>query len=248
MTVMLHDHNRLVFALNVLEGEEDAHLILADMLEEAGEHALAEFARAQKGSRHKRLDFVLAILPHRVTLGIVCQFLVHSLLIINEHEPLDHMEPSSRGSMIPLVTAINSIRDWARDGSSDDGLADHVATIGAVGPWAYGVRDIDTTMQTLHLAVTCTQIAESNVANQPKLANQNAGASIDACRKVAKAAREMPKPLLARLQWDQRRRNLVRGVDEGLPDRLTSNPATWQVDFTREAIFDLLQQQDGDAS
>lgn len=243
MTAMLHDHNRLVFALNVLEGEEGAHLILADMLEEAGEHALAEFSRAQKGSRHKRLDFVLAILPHRVTLGVVCEFLVHSLSFIDGHDSPDHLEPNSRGSMIPLVKAINGIGDWASSGSSDNDLSDHVATIGAVGPWAHGVQGIDTTMQTLHLAVTCAKIAESSAESEARHAEQSAGASSDACRKVAKAAREMPKPLMASLRWEQRYRNLARGVT----DKLKNNLATWQADYTREVIFDLLQQQDDDA-
>ncbi len=144
--------------------------------------------------------------------------------------------------MHPLIKAINGIQEWATNDERDVDLSEHVATIGAVGPWAYGVQDIDKTMQTLHFAVSCATIAESSAANMAGLAYQNAGTSRDACRKVAKAAFEIPKPLMARLRWQQRLRNLAQGNTDVMESGLVS----WQVDQAREVICRLLEDSGDD--
>ncbi len=74
---MLSDADRYGLALDVLRGEQDSHKILADMLEESGDRGAAQWARARKGKSRKRLDFVLGILPYRVSLALGCGFVGH---------------------------------------------------------------------------------------------------------------------------------------------------------------------------
>ena len=72
-------YDRFTLALGVLDGEKDAHRILADMLEDQGDRGLAQWARARKGRRGKRLDFVLAVLPYKTSLRLGCDFLDHAI-------------------------------------------------------------------------------------------------------------------------------------------------------------------------
>jgi len=61
----------------VLDGERDAHKILGDLLEEQGQRGLAQWARSRKSKRRKRLDFVLALLPHDAAIRLACDFVGH---------------------------------------------------------------------------------------------------------------------------------------------------------------------------
>lgn len=73
-----HWRNRLGLALAMLEGDKDAHKILGDLLEEAGERGLAQWARSpKKGKTSKRMDFVFAILPHELVAQLGCDFVDH---------------------------------------------------------------------------------------------------------------------------------------------------------------------------
>jgi hypothetical protein len=63
--------------LAVLNGEEDAHKVLADMLEESGERGLAQWARKSKGGLRKRLDFVLAVVPYTTAVLFACDYVEH---------------------------------------------------------------------------------------------------------------------------------------------------------------------------
>jgi len=69
--------DRYRLAMAVLDGEKDAHKILGDLLEEQGQRGLAQWARSRKSKRRKRLDFVLALLPHDAAIRLACDFVGH---------------------------------------------------------------------------------------------------------------------------------------------------------------------------
>jgi hypothetical protein len=72
-------HTRLTLATDILEGEKDAHRILADMLDESGERALAEWCRAKKSGMRKRLEIVIGVMPHRMAVRLAAEFLRHAI-------------------------------------------------------------------------------------------------------------------------------------------------------------------------
>ena len=116
-------HERLIFALSVLDGEEGAHRILADLLEEEGDRGLAEWARAKKGKRHRRIDFVLALLPHQISLRLASDFLVRSLTLLDAHQWRGSPEPSTqRLSLSPAIEAVRGIGQWSQGSSTDEAL------------------------------------------------------------------------------------------------------------------------------
>lgn len=72
-------HTRLTLATGILDGEKDAHRILADMLDESGERALAEWCRAKKSGMRKRLEIVIGVVPHRMAVRAAAEFLRHAI-------------------------------------------------------------------------------------------------------------------------------------------------------------------------
>ncbi len=71
----LNESDVLTLILAVLDREPDAHRILADLLEEAGQPGAAQHARAKKSKTQKRIDFALTAMPARLAIGIACEFL-----------------------------------------------------------------------------------------------------------------------------------------------------------------------------
>lgn len=72
-------HTRLSLATGILDGEKDAHRILADMLDESGERGLADWCRAKKSGMRKRLEIVLGVVPHRIAVRLAAEFLRHAI-------------------------------------------------------------------------------------------------------------------------------------------------------------------------
>lgn len=71
----LNEADVLTLILAVLDRDGDAHRILADLLEEAGQPGAAQHARARKSKTQKRIDFALTVIPARMAIGIACEFL-----------------------------------------------------------------------------------------------------------------------------------------------------------------------------
>jgi hypothetical protein len=70
---------RLHFALGILDGEPDAHRVVADLLEEQGEPGLADWARGRKNNGRKRLEFAIGLLPPDAAVRLGCDFAEHVL-------------------------------------------------------------------------------------------------------------------------------------------------------------------------
>lgn len=190
--------DRLLLALDLLQGDRDARLILADVLDDEGDRALADWARFGSMKRHRTLDFVLAVLPHRLTLRLACDYFASSLSRLEEHKISGFMNHESyQPTLQPLITAVQYGSQWARGKIDDDTFHEHRNTIASVGPWAHGIRDLDLSMQSLHMALTYTEIAESELRSDVAFALHEARQSRDASRKVAKASREILRPMLA---------------------------------------------------
>ena len=64
---------RLQFLKSALDGDADAHLVFADLLEEEGDTELAQWCRDEKDPE-ATLDFILGALPYRMTLKLACDF------------------------------------------------------------------------------------------------------------------------------------------------------------------------------
>lgn len=83
---LLHDHRELyTFALEILDRQPAAHIVVADLLEELGDQGLAQWARSRKSNLRKRLDLVLAMLPCEVTLILGCDFVQHAVEVWHEY-------------------------------------------------------------------------------------------------------------------------------------------------------------------
>lgn len=74
----MHAHDRYILATAVLDGDRDARKVLADLLEEQGERSLAQWARQGRSPKHRRLEFVLMLLPCRTAIGLAKDFVVHA--------------------------------------------------------------------------------------------------------------------------------------------------------------------------
>ena len=80
---MYDDNTRFILASSVLKGERDAHLILADMLDEAGDVANAQFARGEKKIDRKRFDLTLGLLPPPAVLFLSSEF-AENIMFVSE--------------------------------------------------------------------------------------------------------------------------------------------------------------------
>jgi hypothetical protein len=90
--------DRYQLALCVLDNEPEAHLILADLLEEEGEPGSAAFARRAGDDLADRLAAALCVLPMHAMIRLGCNFVEHLL----DRRP---------GLLYEVAT-----RDWLRDG------------------------------------------------------------------------------------------------------------------------------------
>ena len=75
---MVNDEERCFLALSILDGELEAHKILADLLEEEGDAGLANWARSRKGRNHrKRFEISIGVLPAKVNVALAAEFVLH---------------------------------------------------------------------------------------------------------------------------------------------------------------------------
>lgn len=143
-----------VLGLGVLNHEPDTHKILADVLEEQGELGMAQWARSKKSSRVKRLDFVLAILPTRLALGVACSFAARALeLFPKDRIHYSHQYTQSLQSKITvMVQVVSSTRRLATEHGNNDVI---VAPLSAWARNAYSVSTMEETevVLALHTAV-----------------------------------------------------------------------------------------------
>ena len=191
-------YHKLVFALAVLDDDKDSLLILCDVLEQNGEMALAQWGRAKKRNWQKRMDFVLGVVPHNITLYLTCDFLAESLQRLDQLKLRRRFYDQDRRNMTSLITSINDLGSWSwtefvssvqpsgEKNSIDPSNA--LQSISEVFPWAYGVQGIDLIAQTLHAAGS--GIASAGRSTRP----HEIDAAKSACRKVAKASREIVRP------------------------------------------------------
>lgn len=96
--------NALSLALDVLDGHEDARVILADLVEEAGNARAAELARSGADDDASRLAVVLGVLPSRAVLVLGADFLEHILV----------REPNEFAGKTPYLLGLQRLRAWCR--------------------------------------------------------------------------------------------------------------------------------------
>ena len=229
-------HDRLIFALSVLDGEEGAHRILGDMLEEEGDRGLAQWARARKGKRHKRIDFVLGLLPHQVSLGLACDFLAHSLDLMDKHEwrnPRMGARVSGQRLLRSRIGALSVISDWSRGLATSEQMAAQRSKIHSVGPWAHGIQDLNLATQALLVAVDYS-IAASH-SEDASTARHQASESRNSSRKVAKLSRQFVRPVVDDLRYHG---------SQAEREALTAeyDPVAWQFQHIRDVIHELLEE------
>ena len=181
--------NRLIFALSILkDNDHSARLILSDLLESEGDTNLADWTRAKKKSWRKRLDGVIGVLPHMITLQITCDFVAKGLLSLPTRQA-GWPQTLNDEDLSPLAHEVENVSRWARGESPETILDESLRKISSVHPWQYGIFNISIMMQSLHLAISCAVTAEKDTAN----ARKHADSSRNASRKVIKATREMTK-------------------------------------------------------
>ena len=71
--------DRYILTTAMLDGEPDAQIILADLLEEQGDLGLAQWARARKRHVVPRLELAIGLLPFRTALSAACDFAEHAM-------------------------------------------------------------------------------------------------------------------------------------------------------------------------
>ena len=211
---------RLYFARAVLRHEPDTHKVLGDLLEEEGDRAMANWARARKGSKYKRLDFVMALLPYLVTLRLGTEYLSHALTQANKrsrtswyYRAATPQSSQARGALSPLITAVDTISQWTQGKVDADAMNDACMVCSRIGPWSYGIQDLDQVMQSLHAAARCAEIAEAcrERMDGQGMRNHANQASIGA-RRVTKGSRNIHSDI----QWQLDRAEKL--VDELLDE------------------------------
>ncbi len=243
---MLESPDRLLFAMGVLDGEPEMHKVLADLLEEEGDRGLAQWARAKKRNRHKRLDFVLAVLPYRTALQIGCEFLTHALDI--------HSDTAS------LCQSIRMVRDWVMDMGDEQSSEireqnlqqnfEHgcIAMTRVPRDWLR-MFNIDRVMQSMHAASKSAEIAmESERELNVRMFRSYSAECKNGVRRVAKGSREMIKPLVAEIQYQQnrpgrRRFSLSWFRAAELPETMDVDyldVVEWQIRHLRETLANLV--------
>lgn len=75
----MHAHDRYALALAMLEGDVESRMVLADLLEEAGEVELAKRARSGRRSKLRTLLLALDLLPCRTMIGFASEIVKESL-------------------------------------------------------------------------------------------------------------------------------------------------------------------------
>ncbi len=93
-------------SLDTLDGDTDARMILADLLEEVGRERPAELARCEKPTGSQLLAIMLGALPGRVTVFLGVEFIEHILTRV----------PGDFGYRDgPYLFALGKVKAWCRD-------------------------------------------------------------------------------------------------------------------------------------
>lgn len=85
----MHSPDRYALALAMLDGDREARKILADLLEEQGERGLAQWAREGRRDKRRTLEFAVVLLPCRLAIGLVSDFILHAFAEQHEAALLD---------------------------------------------------------------------------------------------------------------------------------------------------------------
>lgn len=99
----MYARDRLQLLHSIILSENDANVVLADLLEEEGNKAMAQLARSLKtvGGIERRLDFVLAVLPYRMTLRLGCEFLAAA--------------SARSGVALSIIPRLKDVWDWLKE-------------------------------------------------------------------------------------------------------------------------------------
>jgi hypothetical protein len=219
--------DQYTLALSVLDGEPDAHRLLADLLDEHGERGLAQWARAGKAKRQRRLDFVIAVLPANLSVSLASEFLGYALAPLEEAQNLLH-------------NALTPIRQWAAAPAGDP-PARALAALASSTPWIFGVRDVDRASQSLHMAsALLRQSLEFYGRGDNRLAMQAEREASNAARRCITMAREIGKSERVASQW-----RTGRAWSKQKQTRLRTADQQYQTERIRETLLQLVAAGDG---
>jgi hypothetical protein len=103
-------HDRYALALAVLDGDRESRKILADLLEEQGDRRLAHWARKGAGTRQRRLEFTLMLLPCREAILLAADCLKESSF--------------RRFGNVAADRLVETVRRWHRGAVADEQIAE----------------------------------------------------------------------------------------------------------------------------
>jgi hypothetical protein len=210
-------YDRFVVALSVLRGEEDANLILADMLDEGGSRALAQWARS-KLRPQKRLQLVISVLPYKASLRIACHCFEHALSYYRETEE--------------TIAGVRDIASWTKGEADRETLDIGCLVLSRVFPSAFGVQDVDKTAQALHVAAKCVGGAEDcEAAADSSSLRSHAEESCNGSRKAVTASRNMVHAIYG---------NLRPGLELFQFRKASRRELNWQVEAAVSVIEELI--------
>lgn len=189
---MVNDEERCFLALSILEGEREAHRILADLLEEEGDAGLASWARSRKGTNfRKRFEISLGVLPARLNVSLAADFVSHTLAWLARMYP----DQDTWSGDVQMIAS------WARGEASVDSLKPACSRLPEI---LFGeiierglIDGVWPTSQQWHLGQAMTalaQAAHSALQNQesrePRLIRHFRNETGHLTRNTAKACRE----------------------------------------------------------
>ena len=211
----------LPFGVAILDGEPDAHRILADFLEELGEPKQAEWARGKK-SRQKRLEFVVALLPASTAMAVGCDFLKHvddspEYTILETRELASAGRDADFGNIEALLERLETPRG---DGGQGRWNARHNYD-----------RRMNAARSDLGAALRAFSTACSHERRDDhRLARHHANQTRDALRRLSRHAREAAQWLLEHNGYPTRIRSYANMIRE----------LQWQIKHTKTVIETLL--------
>jgi len=142
----------------------------------------------------------MAVVPSHISFKLACDFLGESLGLLDSLKVRStYAGGRNNASIKPLTESLDILSKWAFEklmAEQDqvepkqfDGVENAIGRLGGVGPWQYGIQNIDKITQTLH-------IAASNFRNLGSLTqNRKEEETIrNACRKVARSSRHLTQP------------------------------------------------------